>query len=531
MTKSENLTIMFTDIAGFSELVASMSRQENEDMMKRHDAVLIRMLRIYNGRHIKSIGDSFLIVFRSPTDAVLCAMAMHDALWEISQDLEERERIVIRIALNLGEVRLTRNDIYGEAVNITARLESVTPPGEIFLSESVYLSMNKAEVGAELVGKDKFKGFLEPIKYYKVPRGVKRTTVALKTSVGDDAEKYQYPYGGVHLYRTDKFQQFSSVLDKATETIDVKKKEIVENVRGLLNSEDQPKKAALHRKAYLFVGALVLVMLTGVVAYQMDSDADDQGGNEAQTVAFSPSKVLDNPNLVSGKEKKAISQLIKQQDVKKVESKVVQLAKQYPDDQYVVLLKGHLSFLKKEYSGAIKSYQLVIKENPDYANDNLMLGNTVSMFDTKSRKSAKNLLEKIPSENLTKLLSVRAAEEGLVGRYDAIGLLKKFKKTSVIDPISLNVLDFNELEKCEPKKKAFTNLLEINSDRAAEEIEKITMFLKSPEGKQVHQECQFSYLVPKSTEEKVSQPKEKPGLFGLPTGENVVEADDPSERN
>jgi len=93
MAKSENLTIMFTDIAGFSELVSTMSRKENEEMMRRHDAVLGRMLKIFKGRHVKSIGDSFLIVFRSPTDAALCAMSMHDALWEMSSALPEKESL------------------------------------------------------------------------------------------------------------------------------------------------------------------------------------------------------------------------------------------------------------------------------------------------------------------------------------------------------------------------------------------------------------------------------------------------------
>lgn len=119
----ENLTIMFTDIVGFSKIVSSSSRMESEALIKQHDKIVETTIKRFGGRKIKSIGDSFLSTFRSPTDAVLCSMAIQDSLWEYNQTDGVTQKIIVRIALNAGEVRLSFNDIFGEAVNIAARLE------------------------------------------------------------------------------------------------------------------------------------------------------------------------------------------------------------------------------------------------------------------------------------------------------------------------------------------------------------------------------------------------------------------------
>ena len=67
--------------------------------------------------HIKSIGDAYLITFLSPTDAMLCSMALQDAMHGHNLNVTEEEKIHIRVAANLGEVRVAKNDIFGEPVN------------------------------------------------------------------------------------------------------------------------------------------------------------------------------------------------------------------------------------------------------------------------------------------------------------------------------------------------------------------------------------------------------------------------------
>ncbi|MFV1993546.1 MAG: adenylate/guanylate cyclase domain-containing protein, partial [Acidiferrobacterales bacterium] len=141
--KTENLAIVLTDIVGFTETTAQQSRQENEFLLDTHNQILLPIIKKYKGRLVKSIGDALLLVFRSPTDAMLCSMAMQDALFEYNRDIPDQRQIHIRVAASLGEVRITRNDIFGEPVNTTSRIEGVTPKDEIYFSEAIYMAMNK----------------------------------------------------------------------------------------------------------------------------------------------------------------------------------------------------------------------------------------------------------------------------------------------------------------------------------------------------------------------------------------------------
>jgi len=128
MSKAENLVIMFTDIVGFTELTSTQSREQNRNMLRQHEKLLMSVAKKFGGKRIKSIGDALLIVYKSPTDAVHCAMAMQDTLWEHNQSLEnDDEKLRIRVSLNSGEVRIDSGDVFGEPVNVAARLEGITP--------------------------------------------------------------------------------------------------------------------------------------------------------------------------------------------------------------------------------------------------------------------------------------------------------------------------------------------------------------------------------------------------------------------
>ncbi len=168
MPRSQTLTIMFTDIAGFTARTSQQSRAENAAMLKAHDELLLPIVSHFGGRRIKSIGDALMVVFTSPTDAVRCGMAMQDALHEHNTTVLPEHAMHVRVALNQGEVRLEKGDVFGEPVNIAARLEALTPADEVYFSESVYLAMTKAEVPSERVGTHELKGIPEPVTVYRV---------------------------------------------------------------------------------------------------------------------------------------------------------------------------------------------------------------------------------------------------------------------------------------------------------------------------------------------------------------------------
>jgi adenylate cyclase len=168
--RTENLAIVFVDIAGYTPRTSSQTRQENVLMLRRFDGVVRPLVRAYNGRVVKTIGDAFLLTFRSPTDALLCSMAVHDRLVESDARVPLADRFTIRCAVNVGEVRIEDGDVFGEAVNIAARIEGKAGAGEIYFSESVFLSMTRSEVPSEEVGYAELKGISEKVRLYRVPR-------------------------------------------------------------------------------------------------------------------------------------------------------------------------------------------------------------------------------------------------------------------------------------------------------------------------------------------------------------------------
>jgi class 3 adenylate cyclase len=197
--KTENLAIVMTDIVGYTEATQSQSRRDNARLLATHNHILFPIVRRYKGRHVKSIGDALLLVFRSPTDAMLCSMALQDALFEYNRNTPKEQQIHIRVAASLGEVRVTRNDVFGEAVNITSRIESITPADEIYLSEAVYMAMNKAEVPAQEVGWRELKGVSGPIRVFNIPRFSTPRLVPQDVMAAEDMSDLVYPYGGAHL--------------------------------------------------------------------------------------------------------------------------------------------------------------------------------------------------------------------------------------------------------------------------------------------------------------------------------------------
>jgi class 3 adenylate cyclase len=162
------LTIMFTDIKGFTERTSASSRDDLLKLLKAHENLLLPIVEQFDGTLIKTIGDALLVTFRSPTNAVLCGLMMQQKLFEYNQNKGAEDWIQIRIAINSGEVELRQGDVYGEAVNITARIEGITEANEIYFTEAVYLAMNKAEVPSSEVGSRVLKGIPEEIKVFRV---------------------------------------------------------------------------------------------------------------------------------------------------------------------------------------------------------------------------------------------------------------------------------------------------------------------------------------------------------------------------
>jgi len=170
--KSQNLSIMMTDIQGYTNASSSSSREEIVGLIRRHNQLMIPVITFYGGTIVKSIGDAFLCTFTSATDAVVCSIIIQLLLREYNKkQKEEAKKMMLRVVINTGDVSIEKNDIYGDAVNITARMEGLDcfPGGTIGISESTYLLMNRNEIVTEKLGPQTLKGIPEPVNVYKIP--------------------------------------------------------------------------------------------------------------------------------------------------------------------------------------------------------------------------------------------------------------------------------------------------------------------------------------------------------------------------
>lgn len=168
MLQTKHLSIMFTDMKGFTTKAATQSRQQLQHLLELQDEIIKPAIKHFDGNIIKTIGDAFLVTFESPTDAVLCGMKIQENILNHNARATSSDQMEVRIAINSGEVNIKDGDVFGEPVNIASRIESIAEPNEIYFTEAVYLTMNKNEIPTAEVGHRKLKGIPEEIKVYKV---------------------------------------------------------------------------------------------------------------------------------------------------------------------------------------------------------------------------------------------------------------------------------------------------------------------------------------------------------------------------
>ena len=172
---SETATIMFIDVAGFTKRTSTSTRGSLVLFQEFFDQVTIPIFNEFKGQVVKKIGDAFLVIFKSPTNAISCGMKLQNAFSHYNKSLPKTQRIKIRVALHTGEIVLHGKDIYGDAVNTSSRIEGITKEGDIVFSESVFLAMNKNEIPFLHLGNFKMKGLRSPVRLFRVKRKHERS--------------------------------------------------------------------------------------------------------------------------------------------------------------------------------------------------------------------------------------------------------------------------------------------------------------------------------------------------------------------
>src|SRR5438105_2896204 len=149
--------ILAADIAGYSSLMGADEARTVRDL-KAHQAIVLPMIAQFAGRIIDTAGDGILAEFGSIVNAVECAVAIQETMGKRNADMEADRRMQYRIGINLGDVVYDETRIYGDGVNVAARLEGIARPGGICLSSKVYEDVRgKVQLAYEDMGEQQLK--------------------------------------------------------------------------------------------------------------------------------------------------------------------------------------------------------------------------------------------------------------------------------------------------------------------------------------------------------------------------------------
>src|SRR5215471_14242135 len=161
--------IVAADISGYSRLM-TMDEEGTHGRVKRHRRELIEpTIAEHHGRLVKSTGDGFIAMFDSPVEAVRCAIVIQQSMVGRNAAFPRDQWILYRIGVNLGDVIVEPDDVYGDGVNIATRLEGIANPGDLFISGGVYEQIkNKLVCGYQSLGDRQVKNITDPISVYRV---------------------------------------------------------------------------------------------------------------------------------------------------------------------------------------------------------------------------------------------------------------------------------------------------------------------------------------------------------------------------
>ena len=166
--KRKLTAILSADAVGYSRLMGDDEEATIRTLTEYRDAITV-LVNEHKGRVVDSPGDNVLAEFASVVDAVRCAVETQEQIAERNADLPENRRMLFRIGVNLGDIVDEGDRIYGDGVNIAARLESLAETGGICISGTAFDHVKgKLEVGYKYLGEQKVKNIKEPVRIYKM---------------------------------------------------------------------------------------------------------------------------------------------------------------------------------------------------------------------------------------------------------------------------------------------------------------------------------------------------------------------------
>jgi len=166
--KRKLAAILSADVKGYSRLMGE-DEEGTIRTLNVYKEVITRFIQKHQGRVVGTAGDSMLAEFASVVDAVRCAVGIQEELKDRNKELSEDRRMEFRIGVNLGDVVEDGDTIYGDGVNIAARLESLAEAGGICISGTAYDQVeNKLSLGYKYLGEQAVKNIAKPVRVYRV---------------------------------------------------------------------------------------------------------------------------------------------------------------------------------------------------------------------------------------------------------------------------------------------------------------------------------------------------------------------------
>jgi TolB-like protein len=157
--------ILAADVVGYSRLIEQDEAGTLAALWDRRRSILNPLVALHKGRIVKVMGDGVLVEFASAVNAVQCAVELQQKMAEANIGLDQERAIVLRVGVNLGDVAVENGDLYGEGVNIAARLEAIASPGSTCISGTVYDQVKgKLNLEFEDFGRQQLKNITEPVR-------------------------------------------------------------------------------------------------------------------------------------------------------------------------------------------------------------------------------------------------------------------------------------------------------------------------------------------------------------------------------
>jgi adenylate cyclase len=161
--------ILAADVTGYSRLMGADEEGTLAALTAHRSELIDPRIAEHRGRIVKTTGDGALVEFASVVDAVRCAVEVQEGMRARNADVPEDQRIEFRIGVNLGDVMIQDDDVFGDGVNVAARLEGLAEPGGVCVSDMVHQSVrSKLELSFDDLGPQQVKNIRDPVHAYRL---------------------------------------------------------------------------------------------------------------------------------------------------------------------------------------------------------------------------------------------------------------------------------------------------------------------------------------------------------------------------